>query len=69
MNGPDHYREAERLMRVSASMSPDGTGTFISDHERFAAAQVHATLALVAVTAEACGLDGLNVPDWSDAVR
>lgn len=41
MNGPEHYAEAERLIEV---------GMEISSATIMAAAQVHATLALVAAT-------------------
>lgn len=63
MNGPEHYAEAERLLTETSEKvrdrrqdgSPLVTG-FDHSPERaaslIAAAQVHATLALVAVTAE-----------------
>jgi len=60
VTGPDHYRMAER----NAGWAKDKeTG---SDGERYhlAAAQVHATLALVAATAHA-GIT-LTLPDGSD---
>jgi len=41
MTGPEHYKYAEALLEASEGARP----------EVFAAAQVHATLALVAVTA------------------
>ena len=44
MTGPEHYREAERLL---AGPVP---GSMQSPSERFARAQAHATLALVAAT-------------------
>lgn len=49
MTGPEHYREAERLVRKaeSARVSPREAGW--REHN-LAAAQVHATLALAAAT-------------------
>ena len=44
MNGPEHYAEAEALLRGHNEMTTA---------ERFAAAQVHATLARTAVLAAA----------------
>ena len=49
MNGPDHYRQAERLTddaQSAANAGHNGSATVY-----LAAAQVHATLALVAATA------------------
>lgn len=53
MDGPSHYREAERLLTQAASESLDPAGAyFLADSaEDIAAAQVHATLALAAATA------------------
>ena len=54
MNGPEHYREAERLLRDASCLGergnryyPEGDG----QSSAIAAAQVHATLALAAATA------------------
>lgn len=51
MNGPEHYREAERLLGVASDLPigaiHDGAAGTTLDQ-----AQVHATLALVAATAE-----------------
>lgn len=60
MTGPEHYREAERLLTV-------GVGQRGSDTDRIcvAAAQVHATLALAAATALSDPNDGMPVPDWT----
>lgn len=72
MTGPEHYSEAEHMLRMSAEMMVDyakarpGTGT-----ERaalnvatagLASAQVHATLALTAATApnSAVSIDSLS---------
>jgi hypothetical protein len=59
VNGPEHYREAERLLaqsHVPASKRAK-TGWCTAD-ELVAAAQAHATLALVAATAQAGDLTG-----------
>ena len=57
MTGPEHYREAERLLAISSSDNPVTA----------AEAQVHATLALAAATAlnDSGSGDGLPYPDWS----
>ncbi|MFI6347280.1 hypothetical protein [Streptomyces sp. NPDC050560] len=63
MTGPEHYREAERLLTLA---------DYHDDPDRRAAAQVHATLALGAATAMAAPVDGetagLNVEEY-DAWR
>ena len=48
MNGPEHYREAERLL---AAATLDGGTPTAWAAARLAAAQAHATLALAAATA------------------
>jgi hypothetical protein len=56
MTGLQHYREAERLL--AESMRPDSYDYPSEQADRYiAAAQVHATLALVAVTAPGHQLD------------
>jgi len=61
MTGPEHYREAERLLDMNAP-------------EAEARAQVHATLALAAATAEPIaqaydGPDDTSIPAaWSAAI-
>ncbi|MFE4691214.1 hypothetical protein ACFRH6_14290 [Streptomyces sp. NPDC056749] len=51
MNGPEHYREAERLVAESSTiLRPHDEGPCEADRV-LAAAQVHATLALTAATA------------------
>lgn len=54
MNGPEHYREAERLLGEVRKGYEDGP-TMSYQHESctLAEAQVHATLALAAATVEA----------------
>ena len=58
MTGPDHYREAERLLDESVdpvASTPDGIARMI------ARAQVHATLALAAAQVG-------DIPAWSDVL-
>jgi hypothetical protein len=53
MNGPDHYREAERLLAESRTeLRPNDEGHCEADRT-IAEAQVHATLALAAATRDA----------------
>lgn len=53
MTGAEHFAEAQRLMQPGAKMTDEvGAYTFDSDADRFAAAQVHATLALAAATVD-----------------
>lgn len=47
MNGPQHFREAEKLLEQSAKDPLGSEGRYY-----LAAAQVHATLALAAATAQ-----------------
>lgn len=62
-SGPDHYREAERLIQLAESC--DWTTEFEPYREpAIRAAQVHATLALAAATAH-----GLPAADWPDALE
>lgn len=78
MNGPEHYREAERLLQRGLEMSQsdmassDATGLDIAP-ERIAeadlairGAQVHATLAVAAATAMQAAVDGSEpgMADW-----
>lgn len=66
MTGPEHYREAERLLEQAAGL----TATAYEGDE-LAAAQVHATLALAAATAypaiqDYWGADDANAGrDWA----
>jgi hypothetical protein len=67
MTGPQHYQAAESLLR-EAGLEPAG-----SDVEAFAvaAAQVHATLALVAATVDAAARRASPVAlgnAWEDAL-
>lgn len=79
MNGPQHYAEAERLIALNDEVTATinqaiqgGSACGVFDSTKAAmqiadgllvAAQVHATLALVAATAN------LSMPSWCEAVR
>lgn len=63
MTGPEHYREAERLI---AAGEYDETGEDVLHARDIALAQVHATLALAAATAE---LDAYGMADGSATGR
>jgi hypothetical protein len=65
MTGPEHYREAERLLFQSQAIGQDGAGQAIV----ISAAQVHATLAVAAATALMAPADFTSVNDlqaWGD---
>ena len=62
MTGPEHYREAERLLGALAGQD---RGTFPQEDRVVAEAQVHATLALAAATA--LSGSGLESAAWRDA--
>ena len=51
MTGPEHYREAERLIEEAKFASDEPENTIWTFAEAAQAAQVHATLALAAATA------------------
>lgn len=63
MTGPEHYREAERLLEEACDPADHGVGAL---HAHIGLAQVHATLALAAATAVAdCGArDGMDAADF-----
>jgi len=67
MNGPDHYREAERtlaLARLATAQQANATEPSEVVTMMLAAAQVHATLALAAATALNAPLhDNTSTPD------
>jgi hypothetical protein len=67
MTGPEHYREAERLLKVVS----EHHGVVQGMDRVLAAAQVHATLAHAAATALAEGGAGgmhiRDVEDWHEA--
>lgn len=56
MTGPEHYREAERLIK---GLTTDTGAVYVEDgnEQILALAQVHATLALAAATAMSAPLD------------
>jgi hypothetical protein len=56
MTGPEHYREAERLLAEAGHQGTEGV--IWVRPENLAAAQVHATLALTAATAMQAAVDG-----------
>ncbi len=58
MTGPEHYREAERLLEEAHESE-------IFQYKRLHEAQIHATLALAAATALS-GADGSETWDYSD---
>ena len=69
MNGPEHYREAERLLReVNREQAPNFEGTIRPVHhdglraEMVAQAQVHATLAHAAAV-----IDAGNAVTWTSS--
>ena len=64
MNGPQHYREAER--RVTASDWQRQQGDMECAMHELAAAQVHATLALTAATVDCHGAS-YNYEAWTEA--
>lgn len=70
-SGPDHYKRAEELL--AEITRDDGSVDFGDGGEAYvAAAQVHATLALAAATAQAavlsmCG-DSNRITDWGNAI-
>jgi len=60
MTGPEHYTEAERLIRAS-------THPYADDAAALAEAQVHAMLALAAATAAAGRMSGKAAQAWDKA--
>lgn len=67
MNGPEHYREAERLLTRAADAETAVALYLLSR------AQVHATLALAAATVDASGFgvpgEVRNEAAWREAVK
>ncbi|WP_445520521.1 hypothetical protein [Streptomyces sp. NEAU-174] len=71
MTGPEHYREAERLLAEADNIAEQGGDM----GEMIAAAQVHATLAQAAATAGHMAVtayigecSGLDVEEWAGAL-
>lgn len=61
LSGPQHYKEAERLLRKAGLQGADNEA---KRADRLQRAQVHATLALVAATAQAGQLSDMQLRDW-----
>lgn len=72
MTGPDHYREAERLIKETGPEHSDDALLEIHAHTILAKAQVHATLALAAAMAGGLG-DAFDVAtateQWREVTR
>ena len=70
MTGPEHYREAERLVgEVVARVDLGGVSADAANYN-LAVAQVHATLALVAATVSTPGRvhpDSGRAQEWMNA--
>ncbi|MFJ1858796.1 hypothetical protein ACIOHA_15975 [Streptomyces anulatus] len=58
MNGPQHYREAERLAERAHHFTYGDGGDPVTGAAFATEAQVHATLALAAATAMQAAVDG-----------
>lgn len=71
MNGPDHYRAAERLLAGTPKTNADrergieGNDPWPPTEMELRAAQVHATLALAAATALNDFEGGMSAPDYN----
>jgi hypothetical protein len=67
MTGPEHYREAERLLAPGGRRNPWGDVEPVAPSEAAVArAQVHATLALAAATAINPSDYGMGRPEWTE---
>jgi hypothetical protein len=64
VTGPEHYREAERILTEEISLDPSGAEVHRAFAVAVAAAQVHATLALAAATA--LGTSAAETGTWAD---
>ena len=71
MIGPEHYLEAEQILAEAKDADSDADRADIELYLRFA--EVHATLALAAATADAGGLvkneQLTGLTPWAKAVR
>lgn len=70
MTGPEHYREAERLLEIASPLLADDSPNIPEHAAWLAEAQVHATLALAAAAALNSGKWGLQPIDetqWRSA--
>lgn len=71
MNGPEHYREAEALLKLALNVRDS---SYAPDHElaaQFSAeAGAHATLALAAAVVDATTtISWHQQPEWLQAIR
>jgi hypothetical protein len=68
VNGPQHYADAERLLKAAADALE--TGDLDAAKLMHAAAQVHATLALVAATVSMATYGaGFHALEWAQATQ
>jgi hypothetical protein len=74
MTGPEHYREAERLLAHAAALNPRNEDARAEATAAAVEAQAHATLALAAATAMQAAVDGsepgmgsAEFHEWYDA--
>ncbi|EYT83961.1 hypothetical protein CF54_04175 [Streptomyces sp. Tu 6176] len=69
MTGPEHYREAERLLGMAHHFTYGDGADPVSGAALAAEAQAHATLALAAATAMSAPVDGaetgMSAPEWT----
>lgn len=68
MDGPRHYREAERLIGGQRHHGHGHITDLVPDATTVAAAQVHATLALAAATAEIIEAEPGRVDRWGSVL-
>ena len=74
MTGPEHYREAERLLLVADRDVSENWAVTTGEQKAdvLATAQVHATLALAAATAlpaDYYGPDDADSTAWMEAIQ
>lgn len=72
MNGPDHYRSAEELLRRAEELLQRAeradADSSIPAHDYLVAAQVHATLALAAASVDTIGVK-FCVDEWTEVTK
>lgn len=69
MNGPQHYAEAERMLK---SAHQPGKHGWCTHAEAIAQAQVHATLALAAATVDMTNVNDISIAHadaWVEVTR
>ena len=70
MTGPEHYREAERLLDLTERPAADSELGWMARAQAAAEAQVHATLALGAATADLLAGDAVaRSKAWIEVIR